>query len=232
VNFVGFQQDITERKQAAQKLQRQNERLDKFTSVISHDLRNPIGVAQGYIDLAEETGDVAHFKKVRKSLGRMDTMISEMLTMAQAETVVEDRTQMELTVLAWDAWQTAQTDGATLEIANDSQGTISGDRDLLLNVFENLFRNAVDHNDPPVTVVVGPLDGNHEGFYIADDGDGIPADDRESVFEHGHTTSADGTGLGLYIVNELVSAHGWTVTVTESTTGGARFEISTETVPI
>ena len=226
---AGIIRDITERKQNEEMLQRQNERLEKFASMISHDLRNPIGIAEGYVDFAEETGDEGDFQKVRDALGRMETMISEMLTMATAETVVEEKASLELAGLSEDAWQTAQTEGATLEIDVDSQHTIHGDRDLLLNVFENLFRNAVDHNEPPLTVRVGTLDGDQSGFYIADDGDGIPEDERETIFEHGYTTSRDGTGFGLYIVNELVSAHGWTIEVTAGRDGGARFEINTGT---
>jgi Signal transduction histidine kinase len=226
---AGIIRDITERKQNEEMLQRQNERLEKFASMISHDLRNPIGIAEGYVDFAEETGDEGDFQKVRDALGRMETMISEMLTMATAETVVEEKASLELAELSEDAWQTAQTEGATLEIAVDSQHTIHGDRDLLLNVFENLFRNAVDHNEPPLTVRVGTLDGDQSGFYIADDGDGIPEDERETIFEHGYTTSRDGTGFGLYIVNELVSAHDWTIEATAGRDGGARFEINTGT---
>ena len=226
---AGIIRDITERKQNEEMLQRQNERLEKFASMISHDLRNPIGIAEGYVDFAEETGDEGDFQKVRDALGRMETMISEMLTMATAETVVEEKASLELAGLSEDAWQTAQTEGATLEIDVDSQHTIHGDRDFLMNVFENLFRNAVDHNEPPLTVRVGTLDGDQSGFYIADDGDGIPEDERETIFEHGYTTSRDGTGFGLYIVNELVSAHGWTIEVTAGRDGGARFEINTGT---
>ena len=111
----------------------------------------------------------------------------------------------------------------------DSEARITGDRELLLNVFENLFRNAVDHNEPPLTVHVGTLDSGRSGFYIEDDGGGIPEDAREEIFDHGHTTSEDGTGLGLYIVNELVTAHGWEISVTGGRDGGARFEVETET---
>ncbi|TKX76264.1 sensor histidine kinase, partial [Halorubrum sp. SD626R] len=68
---------------------------------------------------------------------------------------------------------------------------------------------------------VGRLDG---GFYVADDGDGIDPADRDSVFEPGHTTAEGGTGFGLAIVDRIAQAHGWEVTLTESRTGGARFE--------
>jgi signal transduction histidine kinase len=62
-------------------------------------------------------------------------------------------------------------------------------------------------------------------IYVADDGCGIPADAREAIFASGYTTAEEGTGFGLAIVGEIVEAHGWTIDVTESTEGGARFEI-------
>jgi signal transduction histidine kinase len=219
--------DITERKQRESTLETQNERLDKFASVVSHDLRNPLGIAKTYLDFAEETGESDDFEATREALERMDTMIDELLTMARAEASVEDTEPLELTALASDAWQTAQTDGASLEL-DVGDTTVVGDRELLQNVFENLFRNAVDHNPPPITVRVGELDDTAEGFYIEDDGSGIPEEDREEIFEHGYTTDEDGTGFGLSIVQEFLAAHEWDVTVTESSDGGARFEIYTD----
>jgi signal transduction histidine kinase len=76
-----------------------------------------------------------------------------------------------------------------------------------------------------VTVTVGEL-ADCDGFYVADDGPGIPADERETVFESGYSTAADGTGFGLSIVEEIASAHGWAVRVTDSAEGGARFEVA------
>jgi PAS domain S-box-containing protein len=219
--------DITERKQRESTLETQNERLDKFASVVSHDLRNPLGIAKTYLDFAEETGESDDFEATREALERMDTMIDELLTMARAEASVEDTEPLELTALASDAWQTAQTDGASLEL-DVGDTTVVGDRELLQNIFENLFRNAVDHNPPPITVRVGELDATAEGFYIEDDGSGIPEEDREEIFEHGYTTDEDGTGFGLSIVQEFLAAHEWDVTVTESSDGGARFEIYTD----
>lgn len=80
--------------------------------------------------------------------------------------------------------------------------------------------------DASVKVRVGV---SSDGFYVADDGPGIPAEDRDVVFDEGYTTDTESTGFGLAIVRRIVEAHGWTVAVTESDTGGARFEIRTET---
>ncbi|MFB6130585.1 MAG: sensor histidine kinase [Salinigranum sp.] len=89
---------------------------------------------------------------------------------------------------------------------------------------ENLFRNAVEHGPPGVTVRVGALD-DEPGFYVADDGPGISRDERERVFERGYTTADSGTGYGLSIVSEIANAHEWSLSVSESDADGARFEI-------
>ncbi|MCL9812323.1 sensor histidine kinase, partial [Natranaeroarchaeum aerophilus] len=76
-----------------------------------------------------------------------------------------------------------------------------------------------------VRVTVGALD---DGFYVADNGPGIPDDKKEDVFDRGYTTHEDGTGFGLRIVEVVANAHGWAVNLTDSESGGARFEIRTE----
>jgi len=63
-------------------------------------------------------------------------------------------------------------------------------------------------------------------IYVADDGPGIPEADREEVLEPGYSTSEDGTGFGMSIVGRMIDAHGWELEITESATGGARFEIT------
>lgn len=221
--------DITERKRRERELRRQNERLDKFASVISHDLRNPLSVASGYAELAEETGDSTAFEKVHDAHDRMGAMIEELLTLARSETAIETTDSVSLAEQARTAWGTAETAEATLELAVPEDVTLNAEPKLLRHILENLYRNAAEHNDPPLTVTVGLLgdDDEYAGFYVADDGTGIPEGDRETIFEHGYTTADDGTGLGLAIVAEFVEAHGWNITVTESESGGARFEIRT-----
>ena len=115
-----------------------------------------------------------------------------------------------------------ETGTAELRLAEDL--TFTADETRLQRLFENLFRNALDHGGPDVTVTVGVLP-DRSGFYVSDDGPGIPEDERESVLEPGYTTHEEGTGFGLAIVSEVVTAHGWEIQVTESDAGGARFEI-------
>jgi signal transduction histidine kinase len=81
--------------------------------------------------------------------------------------------------------------------------------------------NALDHAGPDVTVEVGAL---QRGFYVADDGTGVPPD--EDVFAPGVSTDPDGTGMGLASVRQIVRAHDWEIDVTDSESGGARFEVT------
>jgi len=78
-------------------------------------------------------------------------------------------------------------------------------------------------DESDVMVTVGVLT---DGFYVEDDGPGIPPDRRDRVFDSGYTSAEDGTGLGLNIVERIVEAHGWEIAVTEGHDGGARFEIT------
>ena len=210
-----------QRERTTSRLQRQNEKLDRFASVVSHDLRSPLEVLRGSIELAQRTDDLSQLDRCERALDRMDTLIDDLLTMARAGMVVDDVAPVVLREQVTQCWQTVATDDATLDVRTDR--TILADASRLRQLLENLVRNSVDHGGDGVTVTVGDLDG---GFYVADDGPGIPPDERETVFESGYSTSADGTGLGLTIVAEVADAHGWTVSVAESADGGARFEVT------
>ncbi|RNJ26226.1 PAS domain-containing sensor histidine kinase [Halosegnis longus] len=216
-----------EREQAAAELARENERLERFASVVSHDLRSPLSVATGYMQMAYEDGDEDAYERVVNSLERMDDIIDDVLAVTRQGGEVTDPTTVDLAALARSAWEVTDADAATLTA--DSV-TVEGDADRLQRLFENLFRNAVEHGGA-TEIRVGPLD-DEDGFYVEDDGSGIPAEDREQVFDDGFTTSDSGTGFGLAIVKAAAEAHGWEPSVTESASGGARFEFTPRTSSI
>ena len=204
-----------------QELQAQNERLEAFTSIVSHDLRNPLNVAEGYLELFQEDPDSEHLDAVAKAHGRMGSLLDDLLELAREGADVSDLEPVQLAALCKDCWENVDTAEATLVV--DSERTVQADRSRLAQLLENLARNAVEHGGDDVTITVGEL---ADGFYVADNGKGIAADEREHVFEYGYSSQDEGTGFGLPIVEEIVEGHGWEIEVTESETGGARFEIT------
>ncbi len=217
---VGIARDVTERVEYEQELRRKNARLDEFASVISHDIRNPLGVALGRVQLLEAGSESEHLPPVLRSLLRIEAIVDDTLTLARHGETVAETEPIAISGLTGQSWGTVDVADAALEVVDEF--TLHGDRDRLRHVFENLFSNSIAHGGPSVTVRVGRL--GDDGIYVEDDGPGIPEPERETVFEPGHKSSAGGTGFGLTIVRRIVEAHGWTVTATESETGGARFE--------
>ena len=210
-----------QRQQVTAQLSETNEQLEQFVSIVSHDLRNPLNVIGLEADLASDDCDSDHLDAVRDAHERMETLIEELLTLAREGETVEDSDRVELAVIVGECWTNVETADAT--VVCDSDRIIEADRSRLKHVFENLFRNSVEHSSGDVTVTVGDVAG---GFYVADDGPGIPEVDREEVLEPGYSTSEDGTGFGMSIVGRMIDAHGWELEITESATGGARFEIT------
>ncbi|MFB6084007.1 MAG: PAS domain S-box protein [Halorientalis sp.] len=218
---VGVLRDITERKERERELQRQNERLERLVGVVSHDLRNPLNVAQNRLELATRECDSDHLDQIAESHERMETLIDDLLTLARTGKRVSDVEPVDLGSAAEACREAVDGEGATVRVETDR--TVVADEGRLKRLLENLYRNAVEHGGEGVTVTVGDCEG---GFYVADDGPGIPADRRDDVFESGFSTAENGTGFGLSIVEEIAEAHGWSVSVTESDAGGARFEIT------
>ncbi|WP_323674850.1 PAS domain-containing protein [Halorubellus sp. PRR65] len=296
------------RERRATELRRQNERLDDFASVVAHDLRNPLSVATMFTEQAIETGDLAYLGDVADAHDRMAELIDDVLTLARAHPSLEDPEPVRLGRAAVEAWEYVDTANASLSV-EDAVPVVAGDKSRLTQLFENLFRNAVEHGSPctqaepenavehgspctqaepenavehgttstrpqpgdavehgstsnqtqsgdangngapdpdsscgetadsgdsatgddgEITITVGVLQ-DRNGFYVADDGVGVDPDLEGDLFEHGVTSSADGTGFGLSIVSDIAHAHGWSVSLAESAGGGARFEFETPT---
>jgi len=251
--------DVTNERLRQDQLERQNEHLDQFAGVVSHDLRNPLNVLMGNLKLLEAdiedgggpeqttTVDPSRVHSMAAAAERMDDIIDDALAFGRQGKAVTETEPVSLAAVATEAWSAVETGDATLTVEADT--TIRADRARLLRILENLFRNSVEHRSagdqgtsgdpggggsgelqpgpdgPSPVVTVGPLDGEG-GFYVEDDGPGIPPEQCERVFERGYTTAAEGTGFGLAIVENVARAHGWTVSVTDAETGGARFEFT------
>ncbi len=228
VGVCGISSDITALKERERELERQKERLDEFAHLVSHDLRSPLSVARGYLDLVRDDIDHEHLVEIANAHERMESIIEGVLTLAREGREIGGKQPVSVEAVARDAWANVDSGAATLTVEDDS--TVDADRDRLLQVFENLYRNALDHalpddTDGELTVAVGTLATS--GFYVADDGVGVPESVRDGLFEAGRSSDSNGTGFGLAIVERVVRAHGWTVDLADSADGGARFEIRT-----
>jgi len=204
-----------------QELRRQNERLEAFTSVVSHDLRNPLNVATSRLELAAQECDSPHLADIAHAHDRMADIIENLLALTRQDGRPAETEAIDLEILAQDCWQTVETGDASLSVEVDGQ--INANPSRLQQLLENLVRNSVEHGGDDVTVTIGATD---DGFYFADDGAGLQQVDQEQLFEAGYSTADEGTGLGLAIVRQVVDEHGWEIDVTDSTAGGVRFEIT------
>lgn len=220
-DYVINTRDISDRKAREEELQQTNDQLEAFASVVSHDLRNPLNVALGRLELAKQESESDQLDSAVDAVNRSLSLIDDLLKLAREGRQVKDLETVDLAGVVEDCWKTVETADATLDVR--SVQAIRADQGRLKQLFENLFRNAVEHGGEEVTVWVGDLD---DGFYLEDDGHGIPEDERETVLDVGYSTSERGTGFGLGIVRQIADAHGWEMAVAESESGGARFEFN------
>nr|WP_245758281.1 PAS domain S-box protein [Halogeometricum limi] len=219
VAIFGVAVDITERERYERELEQKNKQLDEFASVVSHDLRNPLNVVEGRLHLAMDECDSDHLVAATGALERCQALIDDLLTLARDGEQVRDSEAVDLAAAVGDCQQSVAMGETALVV--EATRSVRADRSRLRQLLENLLKNAVDHGGS--TVTVGDLPG---GFYVADDGPGIPPTDRDRVFDPGYSTDTSGTGFGLAIVSRIVDAHGWEIAVSESESGGARFEIT------
>jgi PAS domain S-box-containing protein len=269
---AGMIRDVTERAERERTLRRQNERLDEFASIVSHDLRNPLNVAEGRLSLGREECDSDHLDAVADAHARMRDLIDDLLTLSRQGGMEVTLAAVSLPELVRTCWHAVARPSATLGV--ETALTVRADERMLRRLLENLLRNCVEHGgtdeqsttndtanadaetDDPVghtdaddcadgteraggtdrvdsagthandgdgvVVTVGELD---DGFFVEDDGPGIDPESRDRVFDTGYSTTTEGTGFGLRIVADVADAHGWDVRVTDSSDGGARFEI-------
>jgi PAS domain S-box-containing protein len=220
----GFITDITERKERERRLQGQNERFDELASVVSHDLQTPLAAARGRMELAAETGEMEHIEEAQSALDRLDELREDLVGLLRTGDVVSETERVDVATLAADAWKRVNApESARLETIGTPQ--IDGDPDAIRRLLQNLLSNSVEHgnDDGETTIRVGGL---NDGFYLEDDGPGIPTEERKDVFTPGFSTKTGGTGMGMASVAGVVDAHGWNIEITDAEElDGARFEI-------
>ncbi len=216
---VGVIRDVTERTERERELRKLNDRLERLTGFLSHDLRNPLAVASGYIDLARESGETDELDRAADAIDRAERLVTDVLVTLRDPDEL-DRRPVPVGDLARERWNSGDMGDRTAdaEICIETDARVHADRELLRRALGNLIGNALDHAGEAPTVRVGVDD---RGLYVADDGPGIPENRRGDVREFG-TSDGGGTGIGLTIVETIAEHHGWDLTLEKSREGGLR----------
>jgi two-component system OmpR family sensor kinase len=216
-------------------------RLRRFIADASHELRTPLTSIRGYSEMlrrgaAESPNDaeVAR-RRIEEESVRMSTLVDDMLLIARLDQGRPlESMPVDLQVIARDAAADARAVAPQREITLDAPDTVlvAGDDTRLRQVVGNLVRNALVHTpaSSPVEIAVTTQNGTAQ-LSVADHGPGLPAGDRERIFEPFYRADASrsrdsgGAGLGLSIVSAVVAAHGGKVKVRETKGGGATFDV-------
>lgn len=224
-----LQRRIQQLEETKSQLADKSQQLEQFASILSHDLRNPINIVEGYVDQLDNKENEQEVAVIERALGRMNSLIEDTLTLKDQSQPVDELAYHSISTLAESAWEVVDTEDSELRIVNRFE--VACDEERMARLFENLFRNAIEHNDDPVIIRIGIHDtlttstrgDTQNAFHVSDDGCGIPEDKRDEMFEIGQTTTRDGTGLGLPIIKRIAEAHRWSVSVVDSFDGGAQF---------
>ena len=216
--------DVTERKRQEKRLANQTEQFQELTQFMSHDVNNQLTIVEGNLERVSDGQESEYLEIAKQSCQRVQEMIEKIQHLAESGPGQLRPTRVNLAEIAQTSWENVRDPDATLEIGIDLD--VQADPEPLQRLFENLFRNAIDHAGPAVTIEVGSLEEPAPaGFYVSDDGPGLAEAEADRVFESGYSSKEDGTGLGLAIVERIVEAHDWSVGIETAETGGARFEI-------
>ncbi|GAA4958971.1 sensor histidine kinase [Actinoplanes utahensis] len=215
------------------RLQDSRDRQQRFVADASHELRSPLAGIRQAAEVARShpgalpEGELA--EAVLEESGRMERLVGQLLLLTRtggAET--HPAHDVDLDDLALAEAKRLRRAGLTVDTTGVGPGRVRGDRTALAQVVRNLADNAARHARHTMAIAVRPSGGAVE-LTVDDDGDGVPEDQRERVFERfvrldeARARDAGGSGLGLAIVKEIVVAHGGAVSVAVSPWGGARF---------
>lgn len=224
-------------------LQKLIENANQASSDIAHDLKKPIGRLRRRLELALGSADNADaFRaQVEQSLEELDSIVETfeaLLRITQLEagarrarfTSVELGTVLADTADIYEPVAEESGDRLVSTVAIAERAQVTGDRELLTQLFANLIENAIRHSPQGTRIDVGLTHrGDHHVAFVADNGPGIPTDERENVFRRLYRLererSTPGSGLGLSLVAAIAELHGAAVELSDNAPG-LRVEVS------
>jgi signal transduction histidine kinase len=199
-------------------------RQERFLHDASHELRTPITIARGHLDiLSAERGDAHELAIAQDELRRMESIVERLLLLAKADQPnVFLLDQLEIEPFLEDVFLRWSEIGPRRiwRLGSVAGGTVEADADAVRLALDALIENAVEHTPQEGTIEIrARTEGEYAVLEVCDDGHGIPADSLDHIFERfaradtARTRTAGGVGLGLSIVDAIVKAHGGTCTV-------------------
>ncbi|MGB4594170.1 MAG: ATP-binding protein [Coriobacteriia bacterium] len=215
----------------------------EIVSLVSHDLRAPLTVMSGYLDLLERPlSDQARDKAVaemRAAAGRMTMLLESLLDATRTEQALAPSRfeEVSLSELADAVAETAEVaTGRHVDVIKKAEAVVLGDEPRLRRALENLVGNARKHAPDHAGIrIIVDTTPKMALLAVEDDGPGIPDGQYESVFERFTQLKADsapsGIGMGLYIVRAIAEGHGGSVRAEDAASGGARFVINLPLAP-
>ena len=214
------------------RLEAASARQREFVSDASHELRSPLASIRAELEVALAHPSASSLQDVATGLlvetGRIECIVADLLMLARIDENAAPAA--ELVDIGHLTHQAARLVGATVDVHVDDGVLVTGNEGELASVVRNLLDNAARHAVASVTVAVAVHD-HKVMITVDDDGPGIPPSDRERVFqrftrlEPDRSRSDGGVGLGLAVVDRVVRHHNGSVEVTDSPTGGARFQV-------
>jgi signal transduction histidine kinase len=239
---VALQREIVER----QRLEREARQAEHFSLLgrlaagVSHEIRNPLSAIVLHLDLLEEElrtpspGSAVvvpeAFAEIKRQLARLEDLLQDYLSLTRVAAVERTPQDLGTAIAAWaHEWQQlAAPQGVTLQldrIANLGQAVFH--ESTLRRAVLNLVQNALDVMPQGGTLTLaGQGTATQVQLHVRDTGNGISAAQLPNIFEPLYTTKPEGTGLGLYIVREIITAHAGQITVQSVEGQGTAFIIT------
>lgn len=229
--------DITERKRAIERLERQRDLLDTLNQMVRHDLRNNLQIVSTHAELLDpDSDDEEYVETIQKCTTNAVEFTS---TAADLAEVIQDpdfdRQPVELgTVLTEQCREVEQLHPeADIACTNVPPDVTVRATEMLESVFRNLLQNAIQHNDaetPKVRLRVERRD-DFVAVHVEDNGRGVPDEQKTEIFAKGESRlDSEGTGIGLYLVRTLVEGYGGDISVRDNDPEGSVFTIELPTM--
>ena len=233
--FVAYVQDVTAQKEYERQLENQRDNLETLNQVLRHDIRNDLQPVTAYADLLAEECEDEEVKEYITTIQDSADHAVELTDTAREiadmmVSVAQNGEQVNLRAVLEKEVSEVQSAYPNAAVTYDTTipPVIINANDMVSSVFRNLLKNAIQHNDKPVAEVTVSATEQDETVVIrvADNGPGVPDDQKDTIFGKGeHGLESAGTGIGLYLVETLVTNYGGKVWVEDNDPEGSVFVV-------